>query len=122
MLERKSACVVDIEYGSDEAQLFKEMTQHPDAGIKVIGDGEAASISIAKYRGCILASNNLKDICYYVTKYQLEYVTTADFLYMAVNREIILIETAEEIWGRMIQRKRKLPFSTFSEYFSSIHR
>ena len=55
---------VDIMVQSGAATI-ETIVVGPDPGHRVIGRGEAASISLAKERNGILASNNLKDISVY---------------------------------------------------------
>lgn len=59
-----------------EYSLFRKLTQNPDPGHKIIGNGEAAAISMAKVYCGILASNNLSDISDYVHEYGLDSVDT----------------------------------------------
>ncbi len=64
-----------IENGSEESRLFYEMIVNPDKQVVPIGKGEAAALALAKVYEGILASNNIKDILYYVEKWALEYIT-----------------------------------------------
>jgi len=52
--------------GSEESRLFYEMIANPDKQVALIGKGEAAALALAKVYEGILASNNIKDILYYV--------------------------------------------------------
>jgi predicted nucleic acid-binding protein len=47
---------------TEEYAIYSKLTRSPDKGFKVIGKGEAAAIALAKTKGGILASNNMKDI------------------------------------------------------------
>lgn len=57
--------------------------------MRIIGKGEAAGIAMVKGRGGTLASNNLKDVSFYVTKYGLQHTTTGEILIEAMNSGII---------------------------------
>ena len=85
---------------------------------KIIGRGEAASISLAKEKQGILASNNLRDISAYVTEYGLTHLTTGDILKMALDAGYIDESQGNTIWANMIARKRKLGYASFSDYLA----
>lgn len=58
---------------------YSNLTRNHDSN-KVIGKGEAASISLAKKHNGILGSNNLRDVQPYVEEFSLEHMTTGDIL------------------------------------------
>ena len=86
----------------------------------VIGKGEAAAIVLAQSRGGVIASNNLKDICFYVKRYGLRYMTTGDILVDAFQNEIITEEQGNLIWENMLARRRKIGANSFSDYLLSV--
>ena len=65
MVQSGAATIETIVVGTNTYRLYRKLTNSPDPGHRVIGRGEAASISLAKERNGILASNNLKDISVY---------------------------------------------------------
>ncbi|MBW4258525.1 hypothetical protein KTG15_12645 [Methanobacterium sp. YSL] len=85
----------------------------------MIGKGEAAAIVMAKTNSGTLASNNIKDVKYYVDLYQIHHITTHDIMDKAVQDGILTVEGANEIWLRMILKKRRLPYPTYIEYLNS---
>lgn len=87
---------------------------------RIIGKGEAAAIALAKTYDGILASNNLKDVAKYVTKYELEHVATGDILVAALNAGYIDEKAGNRIWRNMIARRRILPANSFSDYLKMI--
>ena len=54
--------VESMEAGSEEYNDYLQMTTLPEAGMRIIGRGEAAGIAMAKQRDGTLASNNLRDM------------------------------------------------------------
>ena len=54
--------------GSEESRLFYDMIVHPENNVIPIGKGEAAVLALAKVYEGVVASNNIKDISYYVEK------------------------------------------------------
>ncbi len=107
----ESIIIDSVTYG-----LFYKLTNNPDPGHCVIGDGEAAAISMAIERGGILASNNLKDISGYVHEYGLTHVTTGDILKEAMAAGLIDKVQGNAIWQSMLSRKRRLGYQSFSDY------
>ena len=107
---------MDMEIGSEEYDLFRELT-HPSAeGQKWIGKGEASAISLAKVYGGIVASNNLRDVLDYIKEFHLEHITTGDILFDAYNSGIISEEDGNDIWQRMLDKRRMLGYCSFSEF------
>lgn len=111
-----SLSVESMTVGSAEYNDYLKMTTFPEAGMRIIGSGEAAGIAMAKERNGTLASNNLRDIHQYVEKYHISHITTGDILTEALNAGIITETEGNQIWSEMLRRRRKLPTSTFSDY------
>ncbi|MFR9290872.1 MAG: hypothetical protein ACLVL6_14000 [Clostridium paraputrificum] len=110
--------VVDIEVGSEEYNIYHELAIAPPKERIPIGKGEAAAIALAKVNGGVVASNNLRDIMYYVKKYDLKYVTTGDILARALYNGEITEDEGNCIWRKMLSKKRKLPTTTFTEFIN----
>ncbi|MEA4883523.1 MAG: hypothetical protein VB144_07705 [Clostridia bacterium] len=119
MLAAGQAVIAEIDVGTDEYDVFYKLTQVPDAGHKIIGDGEAAAIALAKGKDGIVASNNLRHITLYIEEYGLEHVTTGDILVDAYQRGLITEVEGNAIWARMIAKRRKLGAASFSDYLAS---
>ena len=103
-------------YGSQESKLFFEMITNPVMNVAPIGKGEAAALSLAKVYKGIIASNDIKDIVYYVEKWELEHITTAEILVEAKCMGLIDEYDGNIIWEDMLVKKRSLPASTFTDY------
>lgn len=114
--------VESMEVGSVEYNDYLQMTSSPEAGLRIIGRGEAAGIAMAKQRNGTLASNNLRDIRPYVEKYKISHITTGDILIEAMDAGIITETEGNTIWADMIRKRRMLPTTTFSEYLMSYHK
>ena len=111
--------VESMEAGSEEYNDYLQMTTSPEAGMRIIGRGEAAGIAMAKQRGGTLASNNLRDIRPYVEKYEISHITTGDILIEAMNAGIITEAEGSTLWSDMLRKRRMLPTATFSEYLTN---
>lgn len=122
MIRSGDATIDTIVVGTDTYELYKKLTNNPAPGHKIIGRGEAASISLAKEKQGILASNNLKDIASYVKEYGLTHLTTGDIMKMALDAGYIDEAQGNTIWANMISRRRKLGHATFSEYLAEINK
>ena len=87
---------------------------------KAIGKGEAAAIVLAyTYKG-VLASNNYRDIAFYIETYQLPHIDTGTILVEALHKKIITEPDGNAIWQRMLDRNRKLPAENFFEYLKKM--
>ena len=111
--------VENIEMDTEEYKIYCKLTENPDKGFKVIGKGEAAAIALAKTKGGVLASNNMRDIKPYVDEYGLEHITTGDILVEALNKQYITEHEGNKIWASMLSKNRKLPNNTFTEFLAS---
>lgn len=109
-----NAKIYDPETNAEEEKLYKELICGKYG--KIIGKGEAMCIALAKTFNGALSSNNLKDICPYVKKYNLMFITTGDILVSAFKEKIISKDEGEEIWEMMMKNKRKIGPNTFKEY------
>lgn len=109
------ARVEDINIDSKEYVLYTKLTSF-DGKRKVIGRGEAACIALAKKYNAIIASNNLRDISFYIEEFSLKHLTTGDILVEAYEKEIITEDEGNAIWASMIAKRRKLGANSFSDY------
>lgn len=108
--------VMELDSGTEEFDLFYKFTQRPEQGHKIIGDGEASSIALAKAKNGIVASNNFRDTISYVKEYNLEYTTTGMIMIEAFKRGIITEDEGNTLWAKMLSKRRKLGADSFSEY------
>ena len=116
MISAGHARIVELNAGTEEFELFYKFTQQPDSGHKIIGDGEASSIALAKSKNGIVASNNFRDILSYVEEYDLEYTTTGLIMIDAYEKGIITEAEGNTLWAKMLAKRRKLGANSFTEY------
>lgn len=121
MIKAGTLTVVELTAGTEEFELYYKMTENPEEGQKIIGEGEASSLALAKSKNGIVASNNFKDIMSYINEYSLEYTTTADILVDAYKRGIIDENQGNAIWAKMLRKRRKLGATSFSDYLATKH-
>jgi hypothetical protein len=118
LLASKDIILTPIVVGTPESDLYIKLTNNPDAGYKKIGRGEASAISLTKYNDGILGSNNMRDILPYIKLYKLKYITSGDILVEALNGRLITEGQGNVIWRDMLDKQRKLPAATFSDYLA----
>ena len=87
-----------------------------------IGKGEAAAITLAYENKGILASNNFKDIKFYVDYFELPLLTTAYLLGILFDKNIINKDEANSMWNKMIKYRRALPESSFEIYYNNLYK
>ena len=108
-----SICRVSMLAGSYEAL---ELARLLDTG--KYGRGECACMAYLKYNPGTLGSNNLRDIKEFCMCNNKQILCTGDCLCEALQRNIITLSEGNDIWRKMIEKRRKLPTASFSEYIS----
>jgi len=116
LVKNNQASLATIAVDSDAYILYQKLTTSPDKGHRIIGPGEAASIALAKIYNGIVASNNLKDISSYISEFNLKHITTGDILVEAFEKGYITEDGGNTIWISMVEKRRKLGATSFSEY------
>lgn len=115
LIKSNIAIIQQIEVGTEEYELYNALVKG-DKGKKQIGRGEAAGIALAKQFNGILASNNYRDIAPYIEEYDLKHIDTGHILNEALERNLITENEGNIIWQKMLNKNRKLPEKTFSDY------
>ena len=118
LIQSKEFTLSDFQVGSPEHILYTELTENPIKGRKIIGNGEASVICLAKCRDGIVGSNNFKDIWEYLDFYHLRHIATADILYEALENGLISLRESNTIWRDMRNKNTWLPEETFSDYLA----
>lgn len=119
MICSEDAAVKTIDADTEEYKLYTSLVRGTK-GLKSIGKGEAGGIALARTYDGILASNNYKDIAYYIKKYNLKHTDTGRILTEAFKTKLITEAEGNSIWSRMLLKKRRLPARTFSDYLNDI--
>ena len=115
LLDNHVATVHQLDVDKEEYKLYRDLLKENDGG-KAIGKGEASGIALAKVYGGVLASNNYADIVPYIKKYNLKHVDTGHILLEAFEKGIITEQDGNDIWQKMLDKNRKLPSASFTEY------
>jgi hypothetical protein len=119
LLRKQQIVLKDIILRTSEFDMYCDMISDNEMNIPIIGKGEAAVITFAYYNNGVVASNNLRDILFYVNKYHLDFITTADILTEFYDRQFIGWLDMERLWKRIAQHSL-MPNGSFSEYYQSL--
>ena len=84
----------------------------------IYGRGESACMAYLNHNPGTMGSNNLADIKRFCLDNDKQLVTTGDTLYQALNSKLITLDEGNRIWSQMLDKKRKLPTSSFSEFIT----
>lgn len=68
-----------------------------------------AAIVLTKKYNAILASNNFKDIVFYINLYNLKHISTSEIIYKAYKDEIILLNKAKSLGKEVIKKGENSP-------------
>ena len=120
LLQEKKVETMSLYLDDDAFRYYQRMTN--PKSFKVIGAGEAEAIALCKANNGILASNNIRDVSFYVKEYGIKHITTADILYNAIQEGIINNDKANEIWEAMINKRIMLPAESFDDYYIEVTR
>ncbi len=108
--------IKDLELDSKEFNTYYELYTSLEG--ENDGKGELTTIALAKTYNGIIASNNLKDICKYIKKFNLKHITTSVILQTSYKKGHITLNEACETWNKMINNGIKLPEKSFKDYIS----
>ena len=61
-----------------------------------LGRGESACMVYCRYHHAVVGSSNTKDITQYCKEHNITFLTTNDFLYYAIQRNLLTIKEAED--------------------------
>jgi len=93
-----------------------EMTKEFAALLKRYGLGESASLVYCKYNQDIIASSNITEITNYCQENDIQYVTTMDFLWFALQKGKLTELQCDEFITKVINGGSKLPVTKMSEF------
>ncbi len=80
------------------------------------GDGESASLAVARFQKNILASSNLRDIKYYCELHKMDYLTTMDFLCAALKNNFFDLARCDQFINRVLAANGKLPVKKMRDH------
>lgn len=83
---------------------------------KTLGRGESACMVYCRYNHNVVGSSNLRDITDYCNQWKITYLTTLDFLYFGIKKEVITLQDAYNFIERVTAAGSILPSVDFSMY------
>lgn len=87
---------------------------------KTLGRGESACMVYCRYNHDVIGSSNLRDIKAYCQTHKITYLTTVDFLYHAIQKQLMSIADATEFIKQVKQKDSRLPDVDFTTFVSSV--
>ena len=81
-----------------------------------LGRGESACMVYCRYHNDVVGSSNTKDITDYCNEFGITYLTTNDFLYYAIRRDLLSKEKAAAFIQRVISLGSNPPVVDFDKY------
>ena len=81
-----------------------------------LGRGESACMVYCKFHKDVVGSSNTKDITKYCTENNITFLTTNDFLYYAIKRELLSIEQAVDFVDKVRSLGSFIPIVDFTKY------
>jgi hypothetical protein len=80
------------------------------------GDGESATMAVARHHNNIIASSNLRDIKSYCTNHRIDYLTTMDFLCHALEQGLWTEARCNDFISKVLAKKSKLPCTKMTDH------
>lgn len=87
---------------------------------KTLGRGESACMVYCRYNHDVIGSSNLRDIKAYCQTHKITYLTTVDFLYHAIQKQLMSIEDVTEFIKQVKLKDSRLPDVDFTTFVSSV--
>lgn len=84
-----------------------------------IGKGESACLAYCRFNNNVIGSSNLSDIKTYCQTNNITYLTTLDFLYFAIQKDIMSVAEADVFIQTVIAKDSKLPNISMATFTST---
>lgn len=85
--------------------------------LQLKGKGESACMAIArKNQDAILSSSNMRDTCAYCKMHNLPYLTTMDFLCVAIKKKIFTVDECDVFIKNVLDNGSKLPVTNMAAH------
>ena len=88
--------------------------------LRNIGKGESACLAYCNFNHNVIGSSNLSDIKNYCEANQITYLTTLDFLYLAIQKGIMSGSEADDFIQTVIRKDSKLPNISMATFRSNV--
>ncbi|MDE6872233.1 MAG: hypothetical protein K2J62_08985 [Bacteroidales bacterium] len=102
-------------FGASSAEK-KEYFRLTATGGLHLGKGESACMVYCRFHNDVVGSSNTKDVTQYCNDHGITYLTTNDFLFYAIRRELLTKEEAEEFIRKVRSMGSCPPVVDFDEY------
>ena len=112
LLKKKRVRLIDFPEGNEA--IRKEYFYIKKVQFK--GDGESACLAVARHNKNILASSNLRDIKNYCIMHKIDYLTTMDFLCVALATGIFDEARCNAFIKKVLDAGSKLPVKSMKDH------
>lgn len=105
-MERCKVCKIAFPYANENIrrEFLRLKKENP-----MLGDGERACMSMARFGQEVIASSNFRDVAPYCDENGIEYIGTLDVLTIAMNKGILQVMNVIGSWRKQ-RRKTKRNF------------
>ncbi len=103
-----------IDFPNERHEIVKEYYRIKNKLFK--GDGESACMAVARYSDRIIASSNLKDIKDYCEEFDLQYLTTMDFICKAYRTNMLTEDECNKFINNVLKAGSKLPVTNMKDW------
>lgn len=83
---------------------------------KLKGKGESACLAFCRFNPNVIGSSNLSDIKSYCEQYNITYLTTLDFLYFAIKKNLVSLAKADHFIQEVRLKDSTLPNISMHSY------
>ncbi|MBP3257063.1 MAG: hypothetical protein J6M23_03540 [Bacteroidales bacterium] len=108
--------LIEEQFGRTSGEM-KEFAHLTATSGLALGKGESACMVYCLYHNDVLGSSNLRDVTLYCDEHGITYLTTVDFLFYAVQRNVLTKEEASAFVKAVVEAGSKLPNVNFDTYF-----
>lgn len=113
-MERCKVCKIAFPYANENVrrEFFRLKKENP-----MLGDGERACMSMARFGQEVIASSNFRDVAPYCDENGIEYIGTLDVLTIAMNKGIFTSDECNRFMAEAkAKNKAKFPVDDITVY------
>ena len=113
-MERCKVCKIAFPYANENIrrEFFRLKKENP-----MLGDGERACMSMARFGQEVIASSNFRDVAPYCDENGIEYIGTLDVLTIAMNKGIFTSKECNQfIMDAKAKNKARFPVEDITDY------
>ena len=113
-MEHCKVCKIAFPYANENIrrEFFRLKKENP-----MLGDGERACMSMARFGQEVIASSNFRDVAPYCDENGIEYIGTLDILTIAMNKGIFTSKECNQfVMDAKAKNKARFPVEDITDY------